>query len=227
MAKRWKLTEKGQGFGERHELNKTQLLFKTRRRVRKLDEPIEIRYNGDKFERYNLEGVMKFLRNHIEKMDVKDRIEIEGSSYDQPIWVILMVKPEILMNPLIKWGSQWVGRSPYGFAATGPPGASDCSGFTAACVRAVYGMELPHGAELQKNDDRIEIFHDGSRAEEGDFIFFNYGRLNWPQADHVEFIDKPGVRNLGSRPSTHGVAYYTMGPWDADNILCYGRLRHG
>lgn len=221
---RYELTRFGQGFEMRHPMTRKRVLRKLRARLKRIDAPYTIQ--GDATgKRYNLEGVMQFLRYHTQNLKAGERLIVEGNSYDQPKWVVRGVEAEREKGKLIAWGEQWVGRSPYSLGDDGPPGASDCSGFTAAAVKAVYGIILPHGAELQRQDPRIEIFYDGSRVEQDDFIFYNYGRLNWPQADHVELIDKPGLRCLGSRPSTNGVNWYMLASWDNDNILCYGRLK--
>ncbi len=90
---------------------------------------------------------------------------------------------------------------------------------------------MPHSANDQMHSPLINIFHDSSDVRPDDFIFYNYGRLGWGQADHVEFIANPNhgvlgqMRAVGSRPSTHGVSFYTVATWDRDNILCYGRLK--
>lgn len=221
---RYQITQFGMGFEGRHPLGKRRVLAKLRRRIRKLDMPVTI--EGDATgTRYNLEGVMRFARNHIDKLGAGDRLTFEGASYDQPKWVVrgIEVEPDA---PMVNWANHWVGRSSYLLGGDGPPGPTDCSGFTAAAAKAVYGIILPHGADLQKHSPLIDIFYDASRVERDDFIFFNYGRLRWPQADHVEIVDVPGSVNIGSRPSTNGVNIYHLQAFDLDNILCYGRLKH-
>jgi hypothetical protein len=223
----YQLTRWGLGFDGRHAVGKTRILRKLRSRLRKLDLPITI--EGDASgTRYNLTGAMTFARRHIDGLKAGERLVFEGASYDQPKWVVRAVEGEP-EAPMVAWLTQYVGKSPYLFSAEGPPGPSDCSAATRNAARAAYGVELPHGADLQKHSPLIDIFYDASRVQRDDFIFYNYGRLNWPNADHVEFIAKPGIlgrlRCIGSRPSTHGVSFYTAQAYDRDNILCYGRLK--
>lgn len=222
---RYQITRRGMGFQDRHPLRKKRALRKLRRRLNRLDPPYRI--DGDaEGKRYNIEGVMEFVRNHVDDLRPHERLVIEGDSYDQPKWVIRAVEVQPPGGKLIRWGQQWIGKSPYGFGANGPPGASDCSSFTREGAREVYNKSLEHGAELQRQDTaNLIIFHDASDLRRDDFMFFNYGRLPWPQADHVEWVDDPGDRNLGSRPSTRGVAWYHLQTWDKDNIVAFGRLR--
>jgi len=222
---RYQVTRRGRGFADRHPLGKKRALRKIRSRIRHLDPPYRIEGDAEGV-RYNIDGVMSFLRIHIEHLQPHERLVVEGDSYDQPKWVLRAIEVQPETGRLIKWGQQWIGKSPYVFGASGPPGGSDCSGFTSADVLAIYNINLDHGAELQRQDtEHLLIFHDATDLRQDDFIFFNYGRLNWPQADHVEFVDKPGQRNLGSRPSTHGVSWYNMQSFDKDNIVAFGRLR--
>jgi len=223
---RYQITRRGRGFEDRHPLRKGQALRKLRSRLKHVDPPYVIEGDAEGI-RYNLDGVMNFLRNHIDNLKAHERLVIEGGSYDQPKWVLRAIEVEPATGRLINWGQQWIGKSPYVFGASGPPGGSDCSGFTSTDALAVYNINLDHGAELQRQDTQhLRIFHDASDLQKDDFIFFNYGRLPWPQADHVEFVDQPGKRNLGSRPSTHGVSWYIMQTFDRDNIVAFGRLRH-
>lgn len=228
---KYELTRRGLGFKDRHPMGKQQVLRKARPRIKTLDEPYHF-HDDATGTRYNLEGAMEFLRNHIDDLKpYRDRLVISGDSYDQPDWVIRAVEVEP-PAPMSKWLEQFIGKSPYGgVGAEGPPGPSDCSAATRNAARAVHGVELPHGADLQMHDGHISIFHDSSNIRPDDFIFYNYGRLSWPQADHVEFIVNPNqgtlgkMRAVGSRPSTHGVSFYTVATWDRDNILAYGRLK--
>lgn len=231
MAIKYEITRRGLGFQDRHPLGKQRVLRKARSRIKHLDAPYS--FHGDSSgKRYNVDGAMEFLRNHIDDLKpYADRIVISGASYDQPDWVIRAVEVEP-KAPMTKWLEQFVGKSSYGgIGAEGPPGASDCSSSTRNAARAVHGVELPHSANDQMHSDRIQIFHDSSDVRPDDFIFYNYGRLGWPAADHVEFIANPNhgllgkMRAIGSRPSTGGVSYYTVATWDSDNILCYGRLK--
>lgn len=226
---RYELTRWGLGFDDRHPLRLVTVLRKLRRRLSRLDLPITIEGDASGV-RYNLQGAMRFARGHIKQLKAHERLVFIGNSYDQPKWVVRGVNVED-PAPMTKWLEQYVGKSSYKLGDNGPPGPSDCSGATRNAAKAAYGIDLPHGADLQKKDSRIAIFYDGSDARPDDFIFYNYGRLNWPVADHVELIVKPGflgkLRCIGSRPSTNGIAYYTAATWDKDNILCYGRLKHG
>lgn len=224
---KYEFTRRGLGFQGRHPMSKNRVLRKMRSRVRRLKDPYTI--NGDN-QRYNIDGVMTFLRNHIDHAKPGARFEVAGSAYDQPVWIIKCVEVAP-PNPMVKWAEKFVGKSPYLLGATGPPGQSDCSSTTMNAAREVYNKSLEHGAELQRQDDvHLQIFHDASEIEEDDFIFFNYGRLAWPQADHVEIIAKRATKlrsqlNIGSRPSTNGVNWYRMSSYDKDNIVAYGRLR--
>lgn len=231
MAVKYEITRRGLGFQDRHPMGKQRVLRKLRTRLRHLDAPYH--FHGDsEGKRYNIEGAMEFARNHVDDLKpYRDRLIVSGDSYDQPDWVLRAVEVEP-NAPMTRWLEQFIGKSSYGgIGAEGPPGPSDCSSSTRNAARAVHGVELPHGAQLQKESPLIDIFYDSSRVEPDDFIFYNYGRLNWPAADHVEFIANPNhgvlgkMRAVGSRPSTRGVSFYTVATWDRDNILCYGRLR--
>lgn len=228
---KYEITRRGLGFGDRHPMGKQQVLRKLRIRLKHLDEPYHF-HSDSTGTRYNIEGAMAFARNHIDDLKpYRDRLIVSGDSYDQPDWVIRAVEVEPAA-PMSKWLEQFIGRSSYGgIGAEGPPGPSDCSSATRNAARAAHGVELPHGADLQMHSDKISIFHDSSDVRPDDFIFYNYGRLSWPQADHVELIANPNhgilgrMRAVGSRPSTHGVSFYTVATWDRDNVLCYGRLK--
>lgn len=219
---RYQVTPFGEGFRKRHYLRVWRALFKLRMKLRRVDGPYKINDGPER----TLNGVIHYLRTHIQG-EINKRFVIEGSSYDQPKWVIRSVDitpPAPPTHPLIAWGEQWIGKSPYELYATGPPGPSDCSGFTLNAVKAVYKIDLPHSAEEQQHDPRFDFFNNFDQVEQGDFIFLNYGRKSWPEADHVELWDSPG-RTLGSRPSTHGVNYYSFGSYDEGRIVRIGRLR--
>lgn len=225
MATKYQITRRGMGFQDRHNLGKRRALMKIRSRAKHLTEPYRIEGDTNGV-RYNLDGLMKFIRMHIDNLQPGERLIIEGDAYDQPKWVIKAVDVGPVTGSMIQWGQQWIGKSSYELGASGPPGPSDCSGFTSADILHVYNTAVEHGAELQRQDENhFYIFHDASDLRKDDLMFFNYGRLPWPQADHVEFVDNPGKRNLGSRPSTNGIAWYNLATWDRDNIIAFGRLR--
>jgi hypothetical protein len=227
---KYEITRRGLGFQDRHPMGKQQVLRKLRTRLKHLDAPYT--FAGDsKGKRYNLEGAMEFARNHIDLLKpYKDRLIVSGHSYDQPDWVLRAVEVQP-PAPMSHWLENYIGKSSYDLGGEGPPGPSDCSGATRNACRAVHGIELDHSADLQMHSSHIQIFHDSSNVAPDDFIFYNYGRLNWPEADHVEFIANPNdgilgkMRTVGSRPSTGGVSFYIVATWDRDNILCYGRLK--
>lgn len=236
MPERYEMTRRGEGFQDRHPTTKVVFLNKLRDRIKALDEPYH--FSGDAHGlRYNVEGAMEFIRNHLDGLKpYRDRIVISGDSYDQPDWVVRAVEVEP-KAPMAEWLEKFIGQSSYGgIGAEGPPGPSDCSSATRNAAKAAHGIELPHGADLQMKSDKMRIFHDSSLIEPDDFIFYNYGRLDpWDPtpdvADHVELIRNPNdgklgqMRAIGSRPSTHGVSYYIVATWDSDNILGFGRLK--
>jgi hypothetical protein len=99
-------------------------------------------------------------------------------------------------------------------------------------ARAIYSVTLAHSAELQAKDDaHFRFFHDPAELEPDDFVFYNYGRKQWPLADHVElWVGRRSFNawpkwTLGSRPSTNGVNWYAFNSYDASRVVTYGRLR--
>lgn len=156
--------------------------------------------------------------------NVQQKFVVRGKDYDQPAWSIRSIQRKPDRSPLVNWLAQFTGRSSYLLGADGPPGPSDCSAATQGAVKAVYGIDLVHSADQQMQDSRIEHFHDPDDCRSGDFVFLNYGRLNWPHADHVEFWVSPGL-TIGSRPSTNGVNYYNFASYDRDRVITYGRLK--
>lgn len=228
MPDRYEITRFGMGFEDRHPLKKDEVLPKLRERLNNLKEPLYVQ--GDlEAKRFNVDGLMTYVRTHLDGLKPGDKIVVFGDAYDQPKWAVRVVEVEP-KAPMAHWLEQFVGKSSYGgIGSEGPPGPSDCSAATRNAARAVHHVELDHGAQLQKQDPRIRTFFDRSDVIPDDFIFYNYGRLWWPNADHVELIAHPGplgeMRTIGSRPSTGGVSFYTVAEWDRDNILCFGRLR--
>lgn len=218
---KYQLTRFGEGFIERPQMSLSVALEKLRTKLRRIDGPYEIN-DGPKIAR---DEVIRRLK--VQFSNSKDqplRFVINGDSYDQPMWVIRSVIAVVPEDPLITWGKRYLGASPYVFGTAGPPGPSDCSGFTQSAVQAVHGITLPHSAALQRQDDRFWIFQDRDDLQQGDFLWTNYGRLSWPTPDHVELYDS-GARMLGSRPSTQGVNWFTYDSYDWSRVVAMGRLR--
>jgi cell wall-associated NlpC family hydrolase len=174
---------------------------------------------------YSRPEVRTKLRKLFEEAKRDTKFVVRGANYDTVAWAIRSVTIEVPKAPMIEWGKQYLGKSPYLLGATGPPGLSDCSAFTQNAARAVHSVTLVHSAEIQARDDaHFRFFHEADDLEPDDFVFLNYGRKVWPAADHVELWVGKG-RTLGSRPSTNGVNYYNFNSYDASRVTTYGRLK--
>ena len=234
MVKRYQITKFGEGFKDTHGSGLTLTMTRLRRALQRTTHApyhLSLDLPGKDTERlpstFNRPDAIRRTRALLKNQPIGTRVIVASrANYDEPAWSLRSKEynpPPPPESELITYGKGWVGNSSYGFGASGPPGPSDCSGFTLHCVEHVYHITLPHGANEQMHDSRITTFLNGNNLQSGDFVFFNYGRLYWNQADHVEFFVKNGL-DLGSRPSTNGVAWYGMHSYDYDNILCYGRL---
>jgi hypothetical protein len=223
-AHAYQLTRYGEGFDERKRRTLAILLIRLNRHLRRIHGPYQI---NDQPAEYGRKGVVAEVRKRFnEHPNAEARYIIRGSRYDEAAWSVRSIEKVEQESQLVTWCQKFVGHSSYELGATGPPGLSDCSSTTQGAVKAVYGIDLVHSADAQSNDSRIEHFHDPGNLRSGDFVFLNYGRLNWPSADHVEFYVSPG-KTIGSRPSTSGVNYYRFTSFDAARVITYGRLKAG
>jgi hypothetical protein len=115
---------------------------------------------------------------------------------------------------------------PYVFGAQDPDtdgagpdkGAFDCSGLTAWAYNTV-GVYLPHSADMQMRDGRV-IYTD--HPEQGDLVWFNFGRLAAGHADHVGIWYKPGYVIDTRNPDGEPVA---IRPIEIGNVLHMGYVR--
>jgi cell wall-associated NlpC family hydrolase len=217
----YQITRYGVGFNGRKQRLLRTTLARLNRHLWRVSGPYTINGEGKFTRKEVVAEVGKRFRAH---PNAQFKVVVAGDKYDQPAWALRSVEKLQTTSPLVRFGEQYVGRSQYLFAADGPPGPSDCSGFTQHCVQHVYGVTLAHSADLQSQDGRIDHFHDPADLQNGDFVFLNYGRLAWPHADHVEFYVGPG-KTLGSRPSTDGVNFYNFGAYDSTRVITYGRWR--
>lgn len=107
--------------------------------------------------------------------------------------VIAMPAPE---GPLLTDGTglmaaiqPWLG-TPYVFGANGPPRvAVDCSGFTLAIMRQVYGVTLPRTAQGQSQATRPVL----GTPEPGDLVFFSRTYASPDFITHVGIYVGDGV----------------------------------
>ena len=222
MNLRYQITLLGTGFSHRHKLVLGDALTRLSLHLLRVKGPYTI---GDQTKEYTRPDLRVELRRRFTAHpNVEQKLVVKGSRYDDPTWAIRSTEVTPKMSPLITYGAQFVGRSSYELGADGPPGPSDCSSFTDKVANVVAGVDLVHSADAQLADSRIEHFHDPGELQSGDFVFLNYGRKPWPDADHVEFWVRPG-QTLGSRPSTNGVNYYRFSSYDEGRVITYGRLR--
>ncbi len=96
---------------------------------------------------------------------------------------------------------------PYGWGASAPGRAFDCSGFTSWVARKL-GRALPHSA-AQQDTTLTDINRE--HLEPGDLLFFSYGRLGYGVADHVEMYGGNGMA-IGTQSG--GVAWQPV-DWGA------------
>lgn len=229
MKLAYQITRFGMGFDGRKRRLLGVVLTRLAVHLVRIHGPFTINGDGS----YSRSEVVDELRNRYrEHPNAEFKCVVAGSRYDESAWAVRSVAKLEKVSPLVAWVSQYVGRSSYGLGETGPPGPSDCSSTTMNAVRSVYKETLPHSAAQQATDDRIEHFHDPEDLRSGDFVFLNYGRLRWPEADHVEFWvgKRKGILwwrrwTIGSRPSTGGVNYYKWTDYDASRVVTYGRWR--
>lgn len=220
----YQLTRYGEGFDGRKRRLLGVVLGRLSLRLRHVHPPYTI---DDHPVTYDRKAVVNELRGRFEDHpNAEAKYVVKGSRYDEAAWAVRAVAKAEQTSALVTWVERFVGQSAYLLGAEGPPGRSDCSGTTRNAVKAVYGIDLPHSADLQSKDGRIEHFHDPDDLRSGDFVFLNYGRLAWPHADHVEFWVEHG-KTIGSRPSTEGVNFYRFSAYDATRVLTYGRLKAG
>lgn len=150
---------------------------------------------------------------------------IRGDSYDQPRFAIRKVKAVPDESPIITAAKKFLGGTRYVFGAIPSlplPTGGDCSGLTLRAVDMATDKTLPHSANLQMGDRRLRKFTDPQDLQSGDFIFYNFGRLPYPQADDVTLFVENG-KQIGSRPSRNGVTIFDMLP-ERQYVLKYGRL---
>jgi hypothetical protein len=229
----YQITRFGEGFDGRKHRTLAVLDRRLGRRLRKIKAPYTINGEGS-FTRPEVRAeVRRRFRAH---PNTERKMVIAGSRYDDPAIAVRSIeKVAKTTSALVAWVQQWVGRSSYLLGAVGPPGQSDCSSTTMNAVAAVYKAELTHSAEEQAHDPRIRHFHEADDLQPDDFVFLNYGRKPWPQADHVEFwVKGPSLwqrargvvgTTIGSRPSTDGVNYYSFTRYDQGRVVTYGRWK--
>lgn len=83
--------------------------------------------------------------------------------------------------------SEWIG-TPYRYEGTSKKGV-DCSGFTSAIYRTVYGKRLCRSAEEQRDEDCYKVAK--RNLKEGDLVFFHNGKKK-RRASHVGIYLKDG-----------------------------------
>jgi hypothetical protein len=232
MVVRYQITRFGNGFANRkHRL--PFVLRKLTRRLLKVPGPYTVEEKGP----FSRPEVREHVRKVLNQADPGTKLVVRGVHYDSPSWAVRSIKVERVeaSHPMVNWVQQFVSKSPYLLGAQGPPGKSDCSSTTMNAAQHVYGITLAHSAAQQATDtEHFRFFHDPAELEPDDFVFYNYGRLAWPTADHVELWMGPRGGGftwkrwtIGSRPSTGGVNYYAFTSYDASRVVTYGRLKKG
>lgn len=197
-----------------------------RLKLRKIDGPYSIDdggrepNDGKPDRKYKRSEVLAEVKRRMAKARPGRKLIVRGAGgYDAPAFTIrkrAVVDPE---HPFVTACKRLLG-SPYDMGGY-PPGPVDCSGATKWSVDQVTGQDLPHSAEYQLKDDRVQKFHDADDLESGDFVFYNFGRKPAGLADHVAFFVKPGLE-IGSRPSTNGVGYHSI---DWPFVIAFGRMK--
>lgn len=229
MKLAYQITKFGTGFTGRKRRTLGTVLQRLQIHLLRMRGPFTVNGNGEYGRREVIVHLREKFRDH---PNVETKYVVAGSRYDENAWAVRSIAKLEKVDPLVAWTAQYVNRSPYELGETGPPGRSDCSSTTQNAVRAVHHAVIIHSAEEQARDDRIAHFHDPDDLQSGDFVFLNYGRKAWPDADHVEFWvgKRKGILwwrrwTIGSRPSTGGVNYYKWTDYDAGRVVTYGRWR--
>lgn len=194
-------------------------------KLRKIDGPYTIVVDGDESHKRSRRDTLDRVKAIMISEPVGIKAIIKGSSYDQPRFAIRKVKAVPDESPIITAAKKFLGGTRYVFGAVPSlplPTSADCSGFTLRAVDMALNKTLIHSANQQMQDRRIRKFTDPQNLQSGDFIFYNFGRLPYPQADDVTLFVDNG-RQIGARPSRGGVTIFDMAP-ERPYVLKYGRL---
>lgn len=219
---RYQVTRFGQGFDGPGRRWLGLSMIALRRKLRRIDGPYSFRGES---RRYRRSEVLERTKRRMSGARIGTKLVIEGGSYDQPAFAIRKVLNKPVEHELIAEAKRFLG-GPYVFGAVPrtPGDAADCSGLTLRVVENVYGYTLPHSANLQMRDQRVQQLGGLDDLEPGDLIFYRFGRLPPGMADHCAFYAGRGypAPELGSRPSTRGVGYCDV---DKPYVIALGRLR--
>lgn len=135
------------------------------------------------------------------------------------IWKTVQLEgPQLIQDALQVLGLRYV------WGAASEAVGFDCSGLVLDTTHDVTGILLPHSADLQYHDDRIDLFHEVGKAKPGDYVFMHFGRLSAGHADHVGFYldtrdGSPYMLDTRSTSSPVGIR-----PIETEAVLAYGRL---
>lgn len=138
------------------------------------------------------------------------------------IWSIVELEgPAVIQRAVSLMGLRYI------FGGVSEALGLDCSGLTLDCVYRETGILLPHGADLQYRDDRVETFQDVTKAKPGDLVpmwFPNSRGIAPDHASHIGFY-------LSARDGTHYMidtrsSFEPVGirPIELNSVLAYGRL---
>ena len=189
-----------------------------RQRMQKVSGPLNLREVGDWDwgpDRTKPDG-WKRVRTRMKNADVGTGIIVRGMPRETQ-WAIH--KTSVVEGPqVVRFARELIGLR-YVFGGSSEANGLDCSGLTMVCYEKV-GVILPHSADAQMGDGDVRRFSDRPKLKKGDLLFYNFGRLPYPHADHVGlFIGEDRTIDTRSTSSPVGVRTIEFG-----NILCYGRV---
>jgi cell wall-associated NlpC family hydrolase len=188
----------------------------------KLTEPVEL-YNpssGDWSSGMTAKDAQEKTRLRLQNGPIGEKVRARGSDPDLKFAIrrtFASNGPDMIQAAYSQIGVPyvWADEDPRGGGSSG----FDCSGLTKWCAEQ-EDVGLPHSANAQMRDPQMRLFKDSGKLKEGDFIFYNYGRLAWDQADHVG-LNIDGKKTIDTRSVSEPVA---VRPIDFPNVLSYGYI---
>lgn len=214
----YQIQKVGEKFGRLID-NPDEAIRRFKRRLNHIDGPYRLREEGtwnwgpDRNRTEMLERVESRMRDG----RVGTRVIVKGSVPETPQFSIR--KTIMLEGPQVVQEARGLLGMRYVFAGIVESGGTDCSGLTMYCYEKV-GVVLPHSADAQMHDDDVRLFSERGKLVKGDLLFYNFGRLSYPTADHVGmFIDDN--RTIDTRSVSSPVDVREI-EWES--ILHFGRV---
>lgn len=189
-----------------------------REKMKPISGPLNLRETGDwdwgpdrtKPEAY------KRVREKMAKGEPGDGVIIRGrpTATQYAIW-----KTQVVVGPYIVQVARELVGLRYVFGGESESNGLDCSGLTLVCYEKV-GVVLPHSADMQMHDGDVRLFNERAKLKKGDLLFYNFGRLSYPNADHVGiYIAEDRTIDTRSTSSPVGIRNIEWG-----SILHFGRV---